>query len=176
MANKIMKSAILPASRYKDDWLSHRNLKNHSSGVNYNTRAFAKSQGQLMSKNARNCKFYDVSQPCQEKSGRNDFSLFTIFRYFFFFSHIPNGALKFNKFCENCEKSWSQRFAAFYHFITYLLFSIAREGLRFQLIPRKVRKIFPYFTIFPYVYIAQQKGRCKTQSSCIALKALLHSH
>ena len=48
MATKIMKSAILPASRYKDDWLSHRNLKNHSSGVNYNTRAFAKSQGLLI--------------------------------------------------------------------------------------------------------------------------------
>ena len=48
MATKIMKSAILPASRYKDDWLSHRNLKNHSSGVNYNTRALAKSEGLLI--------------------------------------------------------------------------------------------------------------------------------
>ena len=37
MATNIMKSAILPASRYKDDWLSHRNLKIHSSGVNYTT-------------------------------------------------------------------------------------------------------------------------------------------
>ena len=48
MATKIMKSSILPASRYKDDWLSLRNLKNHSSGVNYNTRAFAKSHGLLI--------------------------------------------------------------------------------------------------------------------------------
>ena len=48
MATKIMKSVILPASRYKDDWVSHRNLKNHSSGVNYNTRAFPKSQGLLI--------------------------------------------------------------------------------------------------------------------------------
>ena len=30
--------------------------------------------------------------------GRNDFSLFKIFRYFFF---LPNEALKFNKFCED---------------------------------------------------------------------------
>ena len=52
----------------------------------------------------------------KKNRGRNDFSLFRIFRYFLFFSHLPNGALKFNKFCEDCEKSWSQRFAAFYDF------------------------------------------------------------
>ena len=52
----------------------------------------------------------------KKNRGRNDFSLFRIFRYFLFFSHLPNGALKFNKFCEDCEKSWSQRFAAFYNF------------------------------------------------------------
>ena len=33
-------------------------------------------------------------------------------------------------------------------FVTSLLFSIAEEGFRFQLIPRKVRKIVPHFTIF----------------------------
>ena len=70
----------------------------------------------------------------KKNQGRNDFSLFRIFRYFLFFSHLPNGALKFNKFCEDCEKSWSQRFAAF--FISVLLFLIAREGFRFQLIEK----------------------------------------
>ena len=35
----------------------------------------------------------------------------TIFRSFFF-SHLPEGASEFNKFCENIEKSWSRRFFA----------------------------------------------------------------
>ena len=37
----------------------------------------------------------------------------------------------------------------------FVLFSLTREGLRIQLIPRKVPKIvlFPHFTIFPYVFI-----------------------
>ena len=52
----------------------------------------------------------------KKNRGRNDFSLFRIFRYFLFFSHLPNGALKFNKFCEDCDKSWLQRFAAFFNF------------------------------------------------------------
>ena len=38
--------------------------------------------------------------------GRNDFSSL------FCFSHLPEGASEFNKFCENIEKSWSQRFFA----------------------------------------------------------------
>ena len=73
MAAKIMKSAILPASRYKDDWLSHRNLKIHSNGVNYNTRAFAKSQGSLMPRIA------------SKNRGPNNPSHLTVFCYFFVF-------------------------------------------------------------------------------------------
>ena len=80
MATKIMKSAILPASRYKDDWLSHRNLKNHSSGVNYNTRAFAKSQGSLMPRIAT------------KNWGPNNLLHLTVFCYFFaFFSTNQTG-------------------------------------------------------------------------------------
>ena len=70
--------------------------------------------------------------------GRNDFSLLTIFRYFFFFSHLPNGALKFNKFCEDCEKSWSQRFAAFYDFSLHFCCS---------LLPERVSEIFDICSI-----------------------------
>ena len=53
MAKKFIESAILLASMH--------NLKNHSNGVNYKTRPFAKVHGSLMSKIARNCKFYDLS-------------------------------------------------------------------------------------------------------------------
>ena len=44
------------------------------------------------------------------------------------------------------------------------LSSLTRRGLRIQLIPWKVRKKvpFPRFTIFPYVFITCQNGRCKT--------------
>ena len=38
--------------------------------------------------------------------GGNDFS------FIFCFSHLPEGASEFNKFSENIEKSWSQRFFA----------------------------------------------------------------
>ena len=76
MATKIMKSAILPASRYKDDRLSHRNLNTHGSGVNYNTRAFAKSQGSLIPRIATN------------NRDPNNLSHLTVFCYFFvFFFH-----------------------------------------------------------------------------------------
>ena len=58
------------------------------------------------------------------------------------------GATEFNKFCENGEKSLT---IFRYYFV---LFSLTREGLRIQLIPRKVPKIvpFPHFPIFPYVF------------------------
>ena len=90
-----------------------------------------------MSKIARDCKFYDVALP-------GKIGVATIFRSLrfsvtFFFPHLPNGTLKFSKFCENS----TLRF-----FVASLLFSIAEEGFRFQLIPRKVRKIVPQFTIF----------------------------
>ena len=71
MATKVMKSAILPASRYKDDWLSHRNLKNYSSDANDNTRAFAKSLGSLMPRIA------------MKNRGPNNVSHLTVFCYFF---------------------------------------------------------------------------------------------
>ena len=78
MATKIMKSAILPASRYKDDSLGHRNLKIPSSGVNYNTRAFAKSQGSLMPRIA------------SKHRGPNNPSHLTVFCYFFVFFFFTN--------------------------------------------------------------------------------------
>ena len=133
-----MKSAILPASRYKDDWLSHRNLKNHSSGVNYNTRAFAKSQGLLIPTIAR------------KNRGPHNLLHLTVFCYFFvFFTNHADGALKFNKFSEICENSGLKRFVAFYDFSSLLCCSqSAGLGFRFRLIPRKVRKIVPHFIIF----------------------------
>ena len=73
MATKIMKSAILPASRCNDDWLSHRNLKNHGTGVNYNTRAFANLQGSLMPRIA------------MKNRSPNNLSHLTVFCYFFVF-------------------------------------------------------------------------------------------
>ena len=50
------------------------------------------------------------------------------------------------------------------------LSSLTRRGLRIQLIPWKVRKKvpFPRFTIFPYVFIICQNGRCKTHCTYIA--------
>ena len=76
MATKIMKSAILPASRYKDNWLSHGNLKNHSSDANDNTRAFAKPLGSLMPRIAI------------KNQGPNNLSHLKVFCYFFvFFFH-----------------------------------------------------------------------------------------
>ena len=70
MATKIMKSAILPASL-----LSHRNLKNHSSGVNYNTRAFAKSQGLL------------IPTIATKNRGPHNLLQITVFCHFFVFFH-----------------------------------------------------------------------------------------
>ena len=70
---------------------------------------------------------------------------------FFLFLYLPDGASEFNKFWENCEKSWSQLFAALYNFSSLLCCSqSAGEGFRFQLIPWKVRKIVPHLTIFLY--------------------------
>ena len=39
---------------------------------------------------------------------------------FLLFLYLPDGASEFNKFWENCEKSWSQRFAALYDFSSLL--------------------------------------------------------
>ena len=70
---------------------------------------------------------------------------------FLLFLYLPDGTSEFNKFWENCEKSWSQLFAALYDFSSLLCCSQSiGEGFRFQLIPRKVREIVPHFTIFLY--------------------------
>ena len=173
MATKIMKSAILPASWYKDDWLSHRNQKNHSSGVNYNTRAFAKSLGSLMPRIAMKnrgpnnlwhltvfCYFFvfltnqagfKIQQILRNLRKLGAATIFRFFVTFLLFLYLPDGASEFNKFWENCEKSCSQRFAAIYDFSSLLCCSqSAGLGFRFRLIPRKVRKIVPHFTIFLY--------------------------
>ena len=71
---------------------------------------------------------------------------------FLLFLYLPDGASEFNKFWENCENSWSQRFAALYNFSSLLCCSQSTgEGFRFLLIPRKVRKIVSHFTIFLYI-------------------------
>ena len=135
MATKIMKSAILPASRYKDDWLSHRNLKNHSSGVNYNTRAFAKSQGLLIP------------------------SRFSVTSLFFFTRNNADGALKFNKFSENCENSGLQRFVAFYDFSLLFCFSytyltaLPNSANSEKIARTRGRNDLPHFTIFRHFFV-----------------------
>ena len=147
MATKIMKSAILPASRYKDDWLSHRNLKNHGSGVNYNTRAFAKSQGSLMLRIAT------------KNRGPNNLSHLTVFCYFFVFFHQADGALKFNKFSENCENSGLQWFVAFYDFslifcFSYTYLAALSNSTNSEKIARiRGRHFLPHFTIFLHFFV-----------------------
>ena len=68
---------------------------------------------------------------------------------FLLFLYLSDGASEFNKFWENCEKSWSQLFAALYDFSSLLCCSqSAGEGFLFQLIPRKVRKIVPHLLVY----------------------------
>ena len=51
---------------------------------------------------------------------------------FLLFLYLPDGASEFNKFWENCENSWSQRFAALYDFSSLLCCSQSTgEGFRF---------------------------------------------
>ena len=143
MATKIMKSAILPASWYKDDWLSHRNQKNHSSGVNYNTRAFAKSLGSLMPRIA------------MKNRGPNNLWHLTVFCYFFVFLTNQAG-LKFNKFSEICENSGRQRFFDFsslfcfsYTYLTALPNSTNSE----KIARNRACDDLPHFTIFRHFFV-----------------------
>ena len=97
---------------------------------------------------------------------------------FLLFLYLPDGAFEFNKFWENCEKSWSQRFAALYDFSSLLCCSQSTlRGLPILTNPSKSAKNrFPLYYFSLYIFITSQKGRCKTHSACIALKTLLHSH
>ena len=117
MAAKIMKSAILPASRYKDDWLSHRNLKIHSSGVNYNTRAFAKSQGSLMPRIA------------SKNRGPNNPSHLTVFCYFFVFFSPTRRGFKMQHILRNLRKLGAATICRILRFfVTFLLFLYLPDG------------------------------------------------
>ena len=117
MAIKIMKSAILPASRYKDDWLSHRNLKNHSSGVNYNTRAFAKSQGLL------------IPTIATKNRGPHNLLHLTVFCYFFVFFSLIRRGFKIQQILRKLRKLGAAticRISRF--FVTFLLFLYLPDG------------------------------------------------
>ena len=155
MATKIMKSANLPASRYKDDWLSHRNLKNHSSDANYNTRAFAKSLawGHLcpglpwkigvptifrtsrfsvtlfFSLTRRGFKIQQIFPKFAKTRGCNDLSHFTIFSYFFAFLILTWRRFRIQQILSKVREIVVATICrTLRFFVTSLLFSIDRRG------------------------------------------------
>ena len=96
----MIESCLLPDSRYEHDWLSHRffhNLKSHSNGLDYKTRPFAEVHGSLMSRLDEITDFTIFRRFVKKNRGRNDFSHFTIFRYFFVFLTNQVGLLKSTK-------------------------------------------------------------------------------
>ena len=131
MATKIMKSAILPASRYKDDRLSHLNLNTHGSGVNYNTRAFAKSQGSLIPRIATN------------NRGPNNLLHLTVFCYcFVFFFSLSRRCFKkqiVRKFRKLGTAMICRILRFFVAFVPFLILTWRR--FRIQQILRKLREI-----------------------------------
>ena len=83
-----------------------------------------------MSRIARNYKIFTTLCTFATKNrGRDEFSHFTIFLYFFVFqSHLGDGASEFIKLCENCDKSGLQRFVSLYDFSLPLCLSHLPDG------------------------------------------------
>ena len=55
----------------------------------------------------------------------------TIFHYFFVFLTNQKGASGFHKFCEICEKSWSQPIVALYDFLSLLRSHLPERASKF---------------------------------------------
>ena len=104
--------------------------------------------------------------------GRNDFSHFTIFRYFFVFFHFPEGASEFNKFCGEIAKigAATTNFTLLF-FVTFWFVSPTRRGFRIQQILRKWQKIGAA-TIFRsfFVFLTYQKALPNSTNSVKILK------
>ena len=71
MGTEIVESAILPDSRYEDDWFSHRlshNLKSNSNGVNYKTSPFAGVHGSLSCPGLHATTYFTISRKFARKN------------------------------------------------------------------------------------------------------------
>ena len=105
--------------------------------------------------------------------GRNDFSHFTIFRYFFVFSNLPEGASEFNKFCGEIAKigAATTNFTLLF-FVTFWFVSLTRRGFRIQQILRKWQKIGAA-TIFRsfFVFLTYQMALPNSTNSVQILKS-----
>ena len=105
--------------------------------------------------------------------GRNDFSHFTIFRYFFvYLSHLPEGASEFNKFCEIAKIGAATTIFTLLFFVTFWFVSLTRRGFRIQQTLRKWQKIGAA-TIFPsvFVFLTYQKALPNSTNSMKILKS-----
>ena len=105
--------------------------------------------------------------------GRNDFSHFTIFRYFFVFFHLPEGAYEFNKFCGEIAKigAATTNFTLLF-FVTFWLVSLTRWGFRIQQILRKWQKVGAATIFRPFfAFLTYQKALPNSTNSVKILKS-----
>ena len=98
--------------------------------------------------------------------GRNDFPLLLCF------SHLPNGASEFNKFCEIAKIRAATTIFTLLFFVTFWFVSLTRRDFRIQQILRKWQKIGAA-TIFPsfFVFLTYQKALPNSTNSMKILKS-----
>ena len=114
----------------------------------------------LMSRTARNYKFYDSLKICHQKSRPQRFFALYDFPLLLCFSHLPEGASEFNKFCEIAKIGVPTTIFTLLFFVTFWFVSLTRRGFRIQQILRKWQKIgaatiFRSFSVFLISEIVQ---------------------
>ena len=96
----------------------------------------------LMSRTARNYNFTVLCKFATKNCGRNDFSHFTIFPYFFVFSTYQRALPNSTNSAAKMRKSGPQRLIfSLLFFVTFWLVSLTRWGFRIQQILRKWQKV-----------------------------------
>ena len=127
----------------------------------------------LMSRTARNYKFYGSLQICHEKSRPQRFFALYDFPLLLCFFHLPEGASEFNKFCGEMAKigAATTNFTSLF-FVTFWLVSLTRWEFRIQQILRKWQKVGAA-TIFRsfFVFLTYQKALPNSTNSVKILRS-----
>ena len=164
LGTEVIESAILPDSRYEDDWLSHRfshNLKSNSNGVSYRTTPFAGVHGSLLCPRLHPTTHFTISRKFATKNrGRNIFFALNDFSLLFLFMSLTRRGFRIQQFL----RKWRKMGATSIFWLLFLFFSLTRRALlnstnSVKFAKNRGRNHLSHFTIFCHFFVlTYQRG------------------
>ena len=118
----------------------------------------------LMSRTARNYKFYGSLKICHEKSRPQRFFALYDFPLLLCFSHLPaEGASEFNKFCEIAKIGATTTIFTLLFFVTFWFVSLTRGASEFNKFCENGKKSGPQRFFVPFLFFSLTRRRFRIQ-------------